>query len=170
LKKLNHSDVKSATRYFWLWFTFLVFFTYLPVHFFFKSYKSQSEYIAKDINNYKEIMNKNQLLKQKVDSLFNQLSLLNTGKVDNDLFLEKYIADNKNEITKIIGADSIKDFKNYSLLMDNIENILKQKDTILQISNKEHLALSDLMECLNKTRKVRKDLSFDPTRNFSATK
>ena len=84
--------------------------------------------------------------------------------------LEKYIADNKIEIIKTIGADSITEFRQYTLLMANIENILQQKDTILGIANKEQMELSDLMECINKTRKVKKDLSFDPSRNFSSTK
>jgi len=96
--------------------------------------------------------------------------LLNTGKVNNDLFLEKYIADNKIDINKTIGADSITEFRQYNLLMGNIENILKQKDTILGITNKEQMASTDLIGCINKTRKVKKDLSFDPSRNFSSTK
>lgn len=143
---------------------------YLPVYFFFRSCKSQNEYIAKDLNSYKEILNKHQILKQKIDSLYNQLSLLNTGKVTNDLFLEKYIADNKAEISRTIGADSSTEFKSYALLVSNIDNMLRQKDTILGISNKEQLALSDLQECMNKTRKVKQDLSYDPTRNFSTIK
>jgi len=47
--------------------------------------------------------------------------------------------------------------------MSNVESILRQKDTILSISNKEHLALTDLLECMNKTRKIKQDLSYDPS-------
>lgn len=159
-----------ATRNFWLCYFLLIFFSCLPVYFFFKSCKAQNEYIAQDLNKYKELLNKHQLLKVKIDSLYDELVLLNTGKVSNDLMLEKYIADNKNEVIKSIGSDSLIEFIHYALLMGNIDNVLKQKDTILQISNKEQLALTDLRECMNKTRKVKQDLSFDPTRNFSATK
>lgn len=98
------------------------------------------------------------------------MALLNTGRVDNDLFLEKYIAGNKNEIIRIIGGDSITTFKQYSYLMNNVNNMLKQKDTIIGISNKEALALNDLKECMNKTGKVKKELSFDPTRSFTTAK
>lgn len=170
LKKLNFKEVRRATTMFWCTFLLLLIFSIIPVYFFLKSYQSQNDYIVKDINSYKELLNKHQLLKQKIDSVYNQLSLLNTGKVSNDLFLEKYIADNKNEIVRIIGDDSTKDFKQYGYLMNNIEGILKQKDTLIGISNRESLALSDLMDCMNKTRKVKKDLSFDPARSFSGAK
>ncbi len=170
MKNLNHSQVILATRYFRLCFIFLIFIGCLPIYFFYKSCETQNEYITKDLNGYKNLLNKHQLLKVKIDSLYDELSLLNSGKVNNNLMLEKYIADNKNEVIKAIGADSISEFKHFTLLMSNIDNILKQKDTILQISNKEQLALRDLQECMNKTRKVKQDLSFDPTRNFSVSK
>lgn len=170
MKRLNHEKVVQATIRFWIYFVILCIFTYLPVYFFFKCSGWQNENIARDITAYKEIQNKHRVLKEKTDSLFNQLSLLNSGKVENDLFLEKYIADNKNDIVKTIGADSATEFKHYALLMSNVESMLKQKDTILSITNKEHLAFSDLQECMNKTRKIKLDLSYDPTRNFSTKK
>jgi len=130
----------------------------------------QTNYIVRDINSYKELLNKHRLLKQKTDSLFNQLTLVNTGKVINDLFLEKYIADNRNEMVRLIGADSGIAFKQYGYLMNNIQGMLKQKDSLIGIFNRENLALKDLLECMNKTRKVKKDLFYDPTRSFSAAK
>lgn len=170
MKTLNNTEVNYATCIFWISFALLISLTYLPVYFFFKSCKAQNEYITQDLNNYKQLLNKHQLLKVKIDSLYNELALLNTGKVGSDLMLEKYIADNKNEVIKAIGTDSLTEFKHYALLVANIDNILKQKDTILQVTNKEQLASADLRECMNKTRKVKQDLSFDPTRNFSAAK
>lgn len=170
MEKLNHKEVLRSTLYFWATFAVLLLFSFFTVYFFLESYRAQNSYIVKDINRYKEILNKHQLLKQKTDSLYNQLSLLNTGKVDNDLFLEKYIADNRNGIVAIIGADSAKEFRQYAYLMNNVDNMLRQKDTIISISNKEKLAYNDLMECMNRTRNIKKELSLDPTRNFSATK
>jgi len=170
MKKLNHKEVLRATFLFWLAFILLLIFSVFPVYFFLKSYQAQNDYILKDLNSYKELLNKYQVVKQKTDTLFNQMTLLNTGKVENDLFLEKYIADNKNEIMHILGDDSVAELKQYSYLMNNVNSMLKQKDTVMVISSKEQLAQNDLLECMNKTRKVKKDLSFDPTRNFSAAK
>ncbi len=170
MEKFNNKDVNHATRLFWATFALLLFFSFFTVYFFLESSRVQHSYILKDINDYKALLNKHQLIKQQTDSLYNQLSLLNTGKVDNDPLLEKYIADNKNEICKTIGSDSVKEFRQYAYLMNKLDNMLRQKDTIIGISGKEKLALNDLVDCMNKTRKVKSDLSFDPTRNFSAAK
>jgi hypothetical protein len=170
MEKLNYKDVNHATRLFWATFALLLLFSFLTVYFFLESSRVQHSYIIKDINDYKALLNKQQLIKQQTDSLYSQLSLLNTGKVDNDPLLEKYIADNKNKLCQIIGNDSVKEFQQYAYLMNNLDNMLRQKDTIIGITSKEKLALNDLMACMNKIRKVKSDLSFDPTRNFSAAK
>jgi hypothetical protein len=168
MKSHNYKQVKSRTLIFWTYFIILTFFAFLPVFCFVKSYEIQKEYINFDINNYKELLNKQLVLQQKIDSLYNDMALLNSGKVENNLFLEYYIAENKDKIDKVIDKDSTVEFKHYAFLMDNINNMLKLKDTIRVISNKEQLAYKDLLECINKTRKIKKDISYDPARNFSS--
>ena len=170
MKSHNYKQVRSRTLIFWLYFIVLTFFSFLPVFCFVKSYEVQKEYILADINLYKELLNKQQMLHQKIDSLYNDMALLNSGKVENNLFLEYFIADNKNNIARLINKDSTVEFKHYSFLMENIDNMLKLKDTIRVINNKEQLAYNDLLECIGKTRKIKKDISFDPTRNFSSRK
>ncbi len=167
MKKLNQDQVSKAMWYFWLSFGVLLLFAFFSLFFFFKSYSYQQQYVQRDIDYYKQVLNKQQLLKQKTDSLLNLMNLVNTGKVENDVFLQKYIADNKAGIENLIGADST-EFITYKLLMNNVGSMLKQKDTLIDISNNEQLARRDLIECMNKVRRVKQDLSFDPTRNFSS--
>jgi hypothetical protein len=138
------------------------------VYLFFKSYSSQRNEIEKNVVAYKMILNKQQLLKTKIDTIYYQMSLLNTGRVKNDVFLGDYISQNIQETRNIIGADSISEFNHYSFLLTRLDSILSLKNEIIVISDKEHLALKDLNECMGKIYKVKNELSKDPTRGFNS--
>jgi hypothetical protein len=135
---------------------------------FFKSCAAQSNGISNDIAAYKEILNKQQLLKFKIDTIYSQMSLLNTGKVSNDVFLGNYISKNIQDTRKIIGEDSVTEFRYYASLLNRMDNMMNLKNDLIKIIDKEQLALKDLNECIDKTNKVKKELSKDPTRSFQA--
>lgn len=167
MKPQNYKQIRVRKIYFWLSFAILVLFALLPVVSFIKSYDAQKEIILADINDYKEILNKQLVLHQKVDSLYDQMLLLNTARVGNSLALERHIADNKNTVLMLIGKDS-NEFAHYCILMKNIDNILMLKDSIRMIDNHEKIAYRDMMECIDKSHKIKRDLSYDPARRFSA--
>lgn len=137
------------------------------VYLFFKSYALQRSSIQNDIMDYKEILNKQQVLQTKIDTIYYQMSLLNTGQVKNDVFLGNYISENIQQTKNIIGKDSISEFSHYSFLLTKMDSILALKNEIIVISDKERLALKDLNECMGKITKVKSELSQDPTRGFS---
>lgn len=155
-------------------FRFLLFFvvlstlTFVSIYLFFKSYAVQRNSIQKDIISYKEILNKQQVLKLKIDTIYYQMSLLNTGRVKNDVFLGNYISQNIQQTRKIIGADSVTAFKHYALLMNQLDSIVGLKNEMIAIADRERLALRDLTECMGKITKVKTELSKDPTRGFRA--
>jgi hypothetical protein len=96
------------------------------------------------------------------------MSLLNTGKVSNDVFLGNYISKNIQDIRKIIGEDSVTEFRYYTSLLNKIDNMMRLKNDLIKIIDKEQLALKDLNECIDKITKVKNELSKDPTRSFQA--
>lgn len=169
MKPVNYENIKRKTLIFWGYFAILVICAFIPVLLFFKSYGVQKQYIANDILACKKVLNKQIVLHNKVDSLYTLMQLLNTNQVRSDLFLEKYIADNKNEIIRVIDEDSAA-FRHYSLLLSEVDKMLLLKDSIRGITDREQLALKDLTDCIKYTRKIQLDLTYDPQRNFSSAR
>lgn len=78
--------------------------------------------------------------------------------------------DNVRDAKNIMGADSAKNFKHYSILLKNLEPMLALKTQIINISNKEQTALRDLNECMGKVGRVNSELRVDPTRKFTGSR
>lgn len=168
LIKLNASSVRKSFLRFLAFFAVLILLSFLSVFFFLKSYTIQRENVQKDIVAYKEVLNKQEVLKAKMDTIYYQMSLLSTDKVRNDVFLSSYISKNIQETRDIIGQDSISEFKGYSFLLNRLDSIMALKTEIIVISDKERLALKDLNECMGKISKVKSEISKDPTRGFQS--
>ncbi|HZH72126.1 MAG TPA: type VI secretion system TssO [Mariniphaga sp.] len=164
----DRSNVREKILVFIAYFSVLSILSFLSLYLFLKSYEIQKNNIHVDIIEYKETLNKQQVLKSKIDTIYYQMSLVNTGKVKNDLFLGNYISQNIQETRKIIGTDSASAFKHYSFLLSKLDSILVLKNDITVISDKERLALKDLNECMGKITKVNSELSKDPTRGFQS--
>lgn len=164
----NYIAKRKEVFKFMAYFSVLSAFLFLSVYLFFKSHAIQRDRINSDIVAYKNILNKQQVLKSKIDTIYYQMTLLNTGSVKNDVFLGNYIAQNIDHTRDIIGTDSIADFKHYSFLLSRLDSTLRLKNEIITISDKERLSLLDLNECMGKIAKVKGELSKDPTRGFHA--
>ena len=117
---------------------------------------------------YKAVLNKQQVLYDKLDTIYYRMTLLNTDKVQNNVFLGNYISKNIQEFRKTIGKDSIAEFSHYAFLLNKLDSLLTLKNEIVEIDAKEQHALRDLNECIDKIKKVEKDLSKDPSRGFQA--
>lgn len=168
LIRLNTDNVRRSFFKFLGYFAVLVLFSFLSVYLFLKSYAIQRNNTQEDIIAYKEILNKQQILKSKIDTIYYQMSLLNTGKVRNDAFLGNYISQNIQQTRVVIGQDSISEFKHYYFLLNKLDSVMALKNEIIQISDRERLALKDLNECMGKIYKVKSELSKDPTRGFQS--
>lgn len=168
LKKLNGDKIRRESLKFILSFGILSVFSFLVLYFFVKTHTIQSANIHKDVFCYKQLLNKHHVIKAKIDSIYYQMSLLNTGKVRNDVYLGNYISDNIQDARRTIGQDSISEFKHYSCLLNKLDSLLTLKNDITAIKDKEQLALRDLNECVGKISKIKKDLSYNPARNFSS--
>ncbi|MEN4760025.1 MULTISPECIES: type VI secretion system TssO [unclassified Chryseobacterium] len=169
-KKLNKSDVRAGIWKFVLSFIALSAVSFMAVFFFFKSYDLQRKGIQKEVDEYKNLLSRNELLKIQIDSIHYRMTLLDINKVENDIFLRNYIMDNVRDAKNIMGADSAKNFKHYSVLLKHLEPMLALKTQIINISNKEQTALRDLNECMGKVVRVNSELRVDPTRKFTGSR
>jgi hypothetical protein len=166
-KKLNKSDVRVGIWKFILSFAVLSVVSFVCVLFFFKSYDTQREGIRRESDAYKDLIDRSDVLKKHVDNIYDRMVQLNTNKVENEIFLRSSIMDNVRDAKNIMGKDSTKSFKHYTVLMKQIETMLSLKNNISTVEYRKSIALRDLRECMNKSDVATKELKIDPTRKFT---
>lgn len=153
-RKLNKDDVRNGIIRFALSFIVLLSLCLTTVFLFFRSSKVQKEQIQQELNDYKSILSRNEHLKIKMDTIYYKMALLNTDKVENDIFLRNSILEDLQDTKNIMGADSIKSFRQYATLTKNIGNMTIFKNELINITAQERNALRSLQECIGKVGKM----------------
>lgn len=154
----NRNEIIKKTLYFWLLFVVLVCASLLPVYFFaWAAQKQKSVYLSK-IQDYKNIINKQLVLQEQMDSLYKSLSYIDADKVDNYIFLEKFIADQKDRIAKQVGEDSSNHFSTYTYVLNRLNPMILLKDSLVRIRNAEDLLKRDLRSCMDKNTSIRNSI------------
>ncbi len=164
LKNENINKIYLHSVYFVTNFILLMLVCFLGVYFFFESSDRQYKQVERDVLLYKNVLNQQYVLKNKVDTLYYHMRLLNTGKVGNDHFLEQYISKEIEEIKNLVNKENSDNFNCYAMLLTQLDSILMLKTQLIQISNKENLALKDLNECMYRFKNVYTELMEDPNR------
>ncbi|WP_158964197.1 type VI secretion system TssO [Myroides fluvii] len=167
LKSINSKQIYFSLLCFCVNFVILIFVFFIGIYFFFESSDRQHKHIEKDLLAYKTLLNKQYVLKSKVDTVYYHMSLLSTGKVENNLFLEQYITKDVQEIKKLLNFENKENFKGYDLLFTQLDSLLVLKDKIIAIDNQEAVALRDLNECMHRFKNVYTELTDDPSRKFN---
>lgn len=153
-KKLNKDDVRSGIFRFVLSFTILLIISFLTVFLFFRSSEVQKQQIQKELNDYKSVLSRNELLKIKMDTIYYKMNLLNSNKVENDIFLRNSILEDLQDTKNIMGADTVKSFRQYATLTKNIGKMTVFKNELINITAREQNALRSLNECIGKVGKM----------------
>ena len=166
-KCINYKQIYLCFVYFSINFLILIFVFFIGIYFFYESSSHQQQRIEKDLLAYKALLNKQYLLKSKVDTVYYYMSLLNTGKVENDFFLEQYISRECQEIKKLINNENSENFNCYNLLFAQLDSLLILKNQLITVNNQEAVALRDLNECMHRFKNVYTELTDDPTRKFN---
>ena len=169
MKPLNLTEIRKKSRIFLLYFFFLMAVFVLCIYGFYAHADTQNGLIDEKARDYKRIIGKHYQLSPKIDTVYYHLTLLNTDKVENDMFLEKHMSDNKDQIVKLIGQDSV-EFAIYRRITDHMNTMLLLKDSINRALDMKERTRKDLLDCMNKSKKLNKELLYDPTRQFNSTK
>ncbi|WP_443939956.1 type VI secretion system TssO [Pedobacter sp. MW01-1-1] len=167
MKAKNRQEILKKSIHFWLLFGILIFFSIASIALFYWASQKQRAAFNERFIAYKGIVNKQILLNEKVDSLYQQMTLLDRTRVDNTLFLAKYISDNKEAIIRSIGNDSTANFTAYARIAKNLNKLLLLKDSIVRIANREEMLKSDLGDCIQKNKKISTDISVKTRRSFN---
>jgi len=162
-KKLNSSDVRNGMLRFIFSFVVLLGVSFLCVFLFFRSAEVQKQQIQTELNAYKSVLSRNELLKIKMDTIYYKMTLLNSNKVENDIFLRNSILEDLQDTRNIMGADTAASFKQYATLTKNIGKMTVFKNELINITAKEQNALRSLNECMGKVGKMSTQLkSYEP--------
>lgn len=157
-KKLNKDDVRNGIFRFVLSFLVLLTVSFLTVFLFFRSSEVQKRQIQNELNDYKSVLSRNELLKIKMDTIYYKMALLNSNKVENDIFLRNSILEDLRDNRNIMGSDTAKAFKQYATLTKNIGKMTVFKNELINITAKEQNALRSLNECMGKVGKMNSQL------------
>lgn len=167
MKSVNFKQIYLSIAFFCINFLILIFVFFIGIYFFYESSEQQKKRIEKDLLAYKTLLNKQYVLKGKVDTVYYHMSLLNTGKVEHDLYLEQYISKDIDEIKKLVKENNEENFNGYKLLFIQLDSLLILKDQIMDVANQEAVALRDLNECMHRFKNVYTELTNDPHRKFN---
>ncbi|MFT3936525.1 MAG: type VI secretion system TssO [Chitinophagaceae bacterium] len=166
MKPQNIEDIRKRTLHFTLLFIVLISFSIVPVYFFFWAAGQQKKAFLERLQDYKQVQNKQLLLKDKIDSLYIQLNYVNAEKVNNYLALENGILENKYATEVSVGKDSLGNFKAYAMLLKKLTPQLYMKDSILKMASVENTIKTDLRSCMDQTQKIHRDI-FTQTQSSS---
>ena len=154
--KLNRKEVRKGTIRFAIAFVILTVMSFFSVYLFFKSSQIQNREIITDLNNYKNIVSRNDLLKTKMDTIYEKMGYFGTERLKNDIFLTNNILDDINTCRSIMGSDSTKEFAQYNKFFGQMTKMLSFKNRLIKINTEEKVAERKLMDCSGKVDQVQK--------------
>lgn len=158
MKPQNQPQIITKTIHFGYLFALLISFTIVPAFFFVWAAGEQKEAFMDQVQLYRQVQNKQAMLKAQIDSLFIQLSYVNTDKVTDHLPLEAGISKNRLGLLGIIGKDSSGSFRTYAAILKNLNGQLYLKDSIVKTVGQENMLKTDLISCMSKTKGINRSI------------
>lgn len=156
-EKLNKKDVRSGIWTFILSFIILSGFSFLCISMLFESSKRQSFSIEEDMKHYKDFKNNDIYIQGKMNSIFNQMiQISNDNYYGNDKNIS-LIKERKREIIEEINKDTIKNYKHFSLMLDNIDKMIELKQQIQGLNYEIYGMRQSINDCIKlKNKKIQR--------------
>ncbi|QDP84778.1 hypothetical protein FNJ88_04140 [Chryseobacterium sp. SNU WT5] len=146
-EKLNKKAVNKGIWGFVISFVLLTGITFLAVFMFFKSSEFQQKEVDKEVSNYRMLQSKNNLLQDRMETIYSNMSRLASDQVQNEIFLRDKIIEDIRDCKNIMGEDSIKEFKQYATLIKNMSEMIILKNDLISVAADEQVASRNLLEC-----------------------
>ncbi|MCC2590644.1 type VI secretion system TssO [Chryseobacterium sp. MFBS3-17] len=153
-QKLNRKDVRQATLRFILSFVVLCTVSFLTVFFMFKSSRIQQEHIQIEIDAYKNMISRNEVMRTKLDEIYDQMNLMNSNKVQNEILLRDRILEDIRNTESALREDSAKGLKHYAVFLKHSKEIMRFKNELLNIRIQEQSALRNLNDCMGTEQRM----------------
>lgn len=164
MKPLNDNEVKRGFRVFILYLIILLGVSVLSVFFLIQTRKVQISETTSQLDQYDEIQNKQIILSHKIDSLLYDMSLLNTDKIQNSIFMQTRISYEKEQIEKFIQTSDSSHFLLYRKLINLVNPMLMSKDSINSQLVREEFLKKSLHDCMNKYSDTKRKVDYNPVR------
>lgn len=97
----------------------------------------------------------------RVDSLYNYLTLINSSYRVNDIVIQNVASTRKMQLLDDIGNMDEKDMLLYKSLITNINRFLAVKDSIRILKNQEETLKEDLQRCITSEQQAARKLSLE---------
>jgi predicted PurR-regulated permease PerM len=164
MKPLNDKEVKKGFRIFVLYLVILFGVSTVSIFFLIQTRKVQISETANQLDKYDEIQNKQILLSNKIDSLLEDMALLNTDKIQNSVFMQTRISYEKEQIEKLIQSSDSSHFLLYSKIIGLVNPMLVGKDSINSQLNREDFLKKSLFDCMHKYNDTKRKVDYNPVR------
>jgi hypothetical protein len=104
-------------------------------------------------------------LTERVDSLYNNIALLNSGKRMNEPVLHNRISTQKMNLIGTIASMDKRDALLYGLMSDRVNTILQMRDSIRLVSSQVEQMKGDLQRCIDDNRRATRRMIFSSPSN-----
>lgn len=99
-------------------------------------------------------------LTERVDSLYNNIALLNSGKRFNEGVLKNRISTQKMQLIGTLESINKSNALLYSKMSDQINTVLQTKDSIRMVSGQAEQVKEDLKRCIQDNRTAARRMIF----------
>lgn len=147
-KRLNRNDVQKGTRNFIFSFIILCAMAFCVVFLFFKSAEMQKNEIHDDLEAYRSMLGRNEVLNIKLDTIYYKMTQMSNDKTQNDIFLRNSIIEDIQVGRDIIGKDSAADLRQISKLLVQMQPMLTYKNELLKKKMEESSYSRLLKQCI----------------------
>ncbi len=154
----NRKEINRAFGRFLAWFASLIILLLLCVYSFLRTGTYQVDRLSEQRQQFEEVFLMDAILAEKVDTLYADLSLLNTGRIANDRQMQRVITKEKEEMAKIVAQKQQLQgyFGVYGRLSGHVNEMLILKDSLSKAIADETTTRNDLTDCLNYNRRRKK--------------
>ncbi|MFD2934966.1 type VI secretion system TssO [Spirosoma flavum] len=152
MKSLNHKEISQAFNRFMAWFASLLLVTITCVYSYVKTSSNQLSRLSQQKEAFDQIFLRDAMLTDKVDSLYNYMSLLNTDRIRDDRQMQRLITKKKEEFTKLVTQQqkTQRYFVVYNRLFSHINEMLLMKDSLNKAMVEEGDLRDELKDCLRR--------------------
>ena len=164
MKAQNHKSVVSGYLFFSISLFCSILTAVICVWFFTITSRSEVTHIEKRSIEYDKSFERQIMLTEKIDSLYSNLTMLNSGLKINELVLQNRISDQKMNLITIINNIDEGDVLLYKKMSDKINDILGVKDSIRVMRIEAEQIKSDLQRCIQDNRAATRKVMFNNQR------
>lgn len=133
--------------------------------FLFQSHSKQQQRISQEEKAFNELQNQQFVLSGKIDSLVRDLRLLNSGQVENNMYLMSSVNIRRMDLERTYRNTDTSAFIVYGRIIGQIRNSIMLKDSIGLLSNQETFMRNALNACISSyNRSQKKEVSFNSDR------